>query len=438
MKYNTGLTGIVPDLATKYTWIDNKTCQFDLVQNAKFHNGRALTADDVKKTFDFAKDPKNGSRLSSDLAPVDSVEVKSPYTAIFHLKTPFAWLFDKLAYMPIKPVEQYDAGTAKTKPLGAGPFMFKEWRQGQDITWVKNPSYYNTGLPYLDQLTFKIILDYNSARSAFLAKQGDLWLSVQPADVPVLNQNATLKVQTRPRTGSHQLWINWKTKPFDNPKVRQAVYWAVNRTEILNSVFNGLGEVGYVPVPSSSPFYSKDFEYQPDIAKAKQLLTDAGFANGIDSTIICTQIATQAGAAEFVTQQLKQVGIRLTIEKMETTPFVARVQSQRDFALAIFVEGGPDFSRYLDGNLRPNGTTNSTGYDNPAVTALLDQGLAATDDKTKIATYQSALKLVNADPSEVFLVYGNGYEAFYKNVGPVAYCTDGKFDYTATSVKNPT
>ena len=118
------------------------------------------------------------------MGPLDGVEARDKYTAVFHMKTPFAFLFDKLAHLAIYPMEEVEGGKdPQTQPVGAGPFMFKEWKRDQQIELVKFPDYFRTGLPKLDGIVFKPITNYGSARSAFLSRQADVLLTVSGADV---------------------------------------------------------------------------------------------------------------------------------------------------------------------------------------------------------------------------------------------------------------
>src|SRR5262245_43983771 len=182
----------VPDLATSWTQVDPKTWKFELVGNATFHNGEPFTSADVKYTFERILDPKTASAYAGLYAQIESVDASDPAVAVFHLKSSFGPFLTNLATNgEIVNKKAIVTGDAARSPVGTGPFKFVEWVQGDHITLEKNATYFKSGLPHLDKVTFRFLPVDQSRIDALAAGELD-WLDAVP-----LQQVATLKDDPR-------------------------------------------------------------------------------------------------------------------------------------------------------------------------------------------------------------------------------------------------
>ena len=217
----------VPDLAASWEQNDPKTWTFKLVTNAAFHNGEKFTSADVKYTFDRILDPKTASAYAGLYAQIELVDATDPAVAVFHLKSPFGPFLTNLATNgEIVNKKAIESGDPARNPVGTGPFSFVEWVQGDHITLKKNPTYFKSGLPHLDSVTFRFLPVDQSRVDALSAGELD-WADAIPLQlVPTLKDDPRFTYVTSPVAGIPDfLALNNKIAPFDNPKVRQAVAW---------------------------------------------------------------------------------------------------------------------------------------------------------------------------------------------------------------------
>jgi len=403
---------LVPDLAVSWDTPDPKTYIFHLRQGVLFHNGREFVADDVKYSFERLIDPKTAAPLASWYASIASIEVVDKYTVKFNLKQPDVWLLSNLAHrrpssiIPKEVVEQN--GDLKNVAVGTGPFMLAEWVPGSRAVLKRNPNYYKKGLPYLDQITFNIIPEERSRLAALRAGQVDLTKFLEPKTALVLENNPDVVVKRMGGQWRTAIVLNTKVKPFDDVRVRQAVSLAIDRNQILNSVFAGYGALTGV-VPPDEPWtipVSDLFGYTPDLAKAKQLMADAGYPNGYPDKIpymAASTYPTDVDTAMIVQSMLKQIGINVDLNIQEYGAIIAAETSHNFTMMAGDYTGRPNPDLYI-GPMYYTGTgTNAPQYDSAEMNALLDKGRQTADDAARKVIYQDAQKLAAQDAPIIWL-----------------------------------
>ncbi|HHY96039.1 MAG TPA: ABC transporter substrate-binding protein, partial [Firmicutes bacterium] len=225
---------IKPYLAEKWEIVDDTTIRFDLVQGAKFHNGREVVADDVKKTIERIQDPATGSFLRPQLDMVASVDVVDKSTFDLKLKAAYAPMLSVLTRVPIIPIEA--AGEMKTKPIGAGPFKFVRWDKGQQVVLEKFGDFFIKGQPKVDQLVFKFVAEYSAAISALETGEVDAVLYVNPVDVSRLKQKGDIYVVDTTLMGFQYVAFVVDRAPWNNKLLRQAVALAIDRDALIQKV----------------------------------------------------------------------------------------------------------------------------------------------------------------------------------------------------------
>ena len=400
----------VSDLATKWTEVDPKTWKFDLVTNATFHNGETFTSADVKYTFERILDPKTASAYAGLYAQIESVDATDPAVAVFHLKSPFGPFLTNLATNgEIVNKKAIESGDPARTPVGTGPFEFVEWVQGDHISLKKNPTYFKAGLPHLDAITYKFLPVDQSRIDALSAGELD-WVDAVPLQqVPALKADSRFTYVTSPVAGIPDfLAFNTKKPPFDNPKVRQAVALAISRSDIRDVAYLGTGELGLEEVPTGSVWYDATgvFGAEQDIAKAKQLLTEAGYPNGLSVEYLgLPQYPELLKTGQVVRDELKAIGIDMTIKPVDVSIWYDAYVAGNYQVTSAYQERTIDPDNFYSLVIKSGGPINTVQYSNPDVDALIDKAAASSDDAERKDIYRQIRTTVTADAPLVFVHY---------------------------------
>jgi peptide/nickel transport system substrate-binding protein len=331
-------TKVIPDLAQ--TWDispDNKTYTFHLVRNAKFHHGKPMKSEDIKASFDRIMNPPQGinSPRKESFASVEGIDTPDDYTVRFILKRPTPSLLAIIAqgWNAIYPKDLLDAkGNMKSDLVGTGPFKLKNYQRGTSVELVKNPEYHVAGRPYLDGITYYVIPDPNTVFSAFVNGQLMIWRYTVKPDMDELKRQLGDKVRITKVSdqSTHVMEINAKRKPWDDVRVRQAVSLAIDRQAAVNIVTKGEGVITGVMAPGGQWALSNDellklpgygTNKADDLARAKQLLADAGYSNGLKITLLTRKGPQYEPVSVFLKDQLTRIGLDASLDVRESAAF---------------------------------------------------------------------------------------------------------------------
>lgn len=397
---------------------DGLTYTFDLQEGVRWHDGQPFTADDVLFSFQTFY-PELDKRLGDIFASyVASIEAPTPSQVVFHLKNPFAPLLSLLGsgLRPVAPKHLY-AGTDfrnnpyNLKPVGTGPFVFKEWKRGAYIKLAKNPDYWKKGLPYLDEVIFHVLPDASSRAAAFERNDVQV-LRSGDADYADLQRLSALPDVTASEKGYELysglafLQMNLRKPPLDNVKVRQAILYALNRPFIVDNIFFGAGKVAQGPFASSTPFHDPSLaQYSFDLAKAKALIAESGV--DVSKTRIRLLNGEKGGAwerlAEYTKQSLQPLGFKVDVVTSDAATWFQRV-SNWEFDLTynfIFQIGDPYLvTSYLYRSENINKTSpfsNVGGYNNPAADEQWKRVADLPEGAERTKTYSELENLLNRD-----------------------------------------
>jgi len=407
VKFGLDMT-IAPALAWRWQRIDPKTFEFYLRDNVKFHNGRKMTSADVKYSFERIKDPATGSPQNHFFqATIDSIDTPDDYTVRLNLKAPTASLLGYLGTwgppFAIVCKENVEAGESKTKPIGTGPFKFKEWVKGDHITLTGFKDYWDPGLPYADELRFDFQGESSVMVSMLKARTVDQASPIFPTDIPAVDTSeVTNKVQ--PISGYHWICVNTKVKPYDDVRVRQAIAHAIDKTEVTQLVWYGLARPIDSPLMYFEPCYSpvKAPEYDPQ--KAKELLAEAGYPDGFSDTLTAVPITEDTKVATVAAAQLERVGIRLKIETPELSTYVKIAIIDKTFHVAQCGNTDPPEPDYILSKFyETGGSLNMANYSNPEVDGLFKQAREEYDDVKRTDLYRRIQEIVLPDAPYVWL-----------------------------------
>ena len=286
---------IVGDLAESWQVVNDTTFVFKLRKGVAWHHGRDLVADDVKYSFERMLDEKTASPWRSNWSIIDRIEAPDRATVRFVIKRPFAPFFSYLAtphYGAIVPRDIVEKnGDLQKVASGTGPFVLERFVPDNTVVLKRNPSYYEPGLPYLDGLEYRIIPDEAARLAALRAGTVHYLWSVDPLIDRQLQGAAGVALREPDGyCAQHGMAFNQTKPPFTEVAVRRAVSVGINRREIIASVLRGHGAISTKIPPCDAPFgYSGDEKglpyYAPDAALARRLLAEAGFPNGLDTTL---------------------------------------------------------------------------------------------------------------------------------------------------------
>jgi len=337
---------IVPGLATKWEQSkDGMAWTFYLRKGVKFHDGTPFNAEAVKVFFERMIGPEKPSRAGLFVPFVSSVDILDEYTAKVNMKTPFAFFLNNLAHSAsgvISPTALKTYGKdISRRAVGTGPFKFVEWVHGDHLTMVRNDEYWG-GKPRLDKIIVKTVKE-DSARVMML-QSGDanLIVRIPSEDIPRLEKDANLRLDSTETLRVLFLGINCYKKPYNDVRIRQALAYAIDKESIVKNIYQGRALVasnivtplttGYIPI--------KGYSYDPE--KAKNLLAEAGFPNGLKVKFWSPQgrYPKDFEMAQAIQQQLKKVGIDCTLDTMEWAAYLAATRKPPEQAdVEIFILG---------------------------------------------------------------------------------------------------
>jgi peptide/nickel transport system substrate-binding protein len=403
---------IKPMLATSWRQLDRTTWEFDLVQNAVFHNGAPFTSADVAFTINRILDPRTGSFQASSLSQIKSVQVVDKYTVRFHLKysySPFLTLLSSRYGAFIQNETAVTTRDPRRQPIGTGPFKLKEWVTGDHITLVRHPHYWQPGRPYLDTIIFRGA-PVDETRMAALRSGEFNWVDAVPLqDVSALSRGTNPAFVTSHVAGNPDfLGLVLDRPPFSNKQLRQAIAWAIDKQSILKVAYFGVGEVGSQEVAMGSPYYTTNDPYRngPDLNKARQLMKDAGLSKGVQIQYLgLPQYPEALKTGEIVREQLAQIGIQMSITQMEVTVWVGLLVKRHYQITSIYASGTVDPDTFYNTELTSTGPYNFSGYKNPKLDALIRQARQASDVKQRKALYAQIRAIVWEDAPYIFVHY---------------------------------
>lgn len=408
----------ISDDGLKYT--------FHLRKGVKFHDGTDFNAEAVKFNFDRWKDPANSpvglfeyytSQFGEVIKEVVAVDAN---TVEFHLNRtqgPFLQNIAMSSFGIASPaaIEKYGE-TFGQNPVGTGPFIFKEWKANDSITLVKNPDYWMTGYPKLDKVVFRSIPDNSARFNALRAGDIDLMDNLAPSDVNSVKGDSSLQLYMRPSFNVAYLGFNTEKAPLDNPKVRVAIAHAINKQGLVDTIFDGRAVPAKNPMPPSLWGYNDQIQdYQFNLDKAKELLTEAGYPNGFKLTFhampaVRPYMPDGPKAAEAIAADLAKIGIETEIVSPEWAVYLedTKVGNMEMFILGWTGDNGdPDNFIYALLDQDNIGGNNRARYKNQELHDLLIAAQSESDQGKRELMYKDAQVIIHNDQPWVPLVHAD-------------------------------
>jgi peptide/nickel transport system substrate-binding protein len=408
---------IVPMLAKSWQVSDNGTVYtFKLREDIKFHDGTPFDADAVK--FNLDRYQKKDSIRSTEVEPIESVDVVDPTTVRVTLSEPLApflaVLTDRAGIMASPKAVQESGGRISDKPVGTGPFEFVERVRGDHITVKKYPDYWREGLPKIDKIVYKGIEDENVQYQNLQSGELDLIDSIPFVQFKTLQENSDYRVSIEPGLGYQGIWLNVTQAPFDNKALRQAVYRLVDREAIVEAVLRNVGGS-----PANSPFskeswaYGESDEYPPrSVEAAKGLLQEAGEPNGFSFTLKLDPSPTSQQLGQVIQNTLKPAGITVKLEQEEFGTLLEDSTNGNFQALFLGWSGRIDPDLNIYDFTVSNGDFNDSGYSNPEVDRLLNEARRVSDKDRRKELYDQVMEILHEDVPYIYLYHNNSTTDF--------------------------
>lgn len=395
---------------------DGLTVTLNLVDNATFHDGEAITSEDVAYSILTTKE---NHPFKSMFAPVESIDTPDAHTVVINLSNPHPALLLALspALAPVLPKHVFDDGQdikshpMNSKPVGSGPFMLEEFTAGEAIVLKKNPNFFLDGRPKLDEIIVRIIKDPSALLIAMENGEADMYpFMAGSQEIRRLEKADHLGVTAEGYAAVGPLnWLAFNTASpkLSDVRVRQAIAYAVDRDFITKALHRGVSAPQRGPIIESSPFFDESIPaYDADLDKAKALMAEAGFADGMELTIdfIPGPKEQQQSIAEYMKSQLKKIGIAVTVRAAPDFPTWAGRVGGHDFELTmdiVFNWGDPVIGvhrTYLSDNIRQGVIwSNTQQYANAKVDELLNAAAIESDPAKRKELYAEFQQIVAND-----------------------------------------
>ncbi|AOB33562.1 ABC transporter substrate-binding protein [Bordetella sp. H567] len=392
-------------LAESWKQIDDKTLEFKLRKDVRFHNGEHFDADSVVYTLNFVADPKNKATTQQNVQWIDHVEKIDPYTVRIHTKEPFPaakeYLSTTVAIHPAKYYQEVGPAGMNAKPVGSGPYKVTDYQPGKSITLERNADYFKDSpkrQPRIGKVVIRFIPDRQTQVAEVMSGQEDFIMSVpkdqaeQLAGVPnlqVVSGNTMrivfMQMNSLPNTPAPQL---------KDERVRKAINHAIDRESIIKNIVGGDAKIlNTICTPSQVGCTDKGATvYNYDPAQARKLLAEAGYPNGFDIDIVAYRERNQT---EAIINYLRAVGIRAKLNFLQYAAMREMIRA-----------GKASLTHQTWGSNLVNDVSASTpvyyafGSDDvnrdPQVKELLDEGDRTIDPQKRDDIYQKALDLISA------------------------------------------
>jgi peptide/nickel transport system substrate-binding protein len=428
---------IVPDLAESWQPSDDGlTWTFKLREGAKFHDGTPVNAEAVKYTFDRLLAMNTGGAVL--FASIDKVEAVDDLTVQFILKEPFSGFLASLTSIwgplivsptTVKAHEKDgDWGQAwlTENDAGSGPYKLESWTRNEQMVLVRNPDYWGGwGDKYLDRIIIRYVTETSTQRLIMEKGDADAAVGMSNEDLDALMASTDIVVEEHPAMVIKEVRINTTKKPLDDVRVRQALAYTMDYDQVAEGVLSGHAKRMTSVMAEGVPgYYKPSFMYVKDLDKARQLLAEAGYADGFSLDYIwLTEVPEDRQIGEMWQADLKQVGIDLNVQEMPLNTWWEAQAAPETAPQTMMGAWGLDYAdatsqlwaMYYSGNFPPVGS-DYYFYKNDRVDELLQQGRAETDQAKLDAIYQEAVEIIYTEAPEIWVVQNNERVALQSNV----------------------
>ena len=410
---------VSPMLAESWTVSDDgKTYSFKLRQGVKFHDGSDFDSGDVKFTWERNAAEGSKNKRKKYFINMAGIETPDAHAVVVELKEPRPAFLFNMGESTAVIVNAEAAATNATKPVGTGPYKFVKWTKGDSVDLAKDPGYRDAASIRLEKVKFRFINDQAAQIAAVMAGDIDLIPFSRAAEsIDAIKANDRLVVTIGTTEGETVLSTNNKHPALSKLKVRQAIAHAIDRAEIIEGAMFGAGTpIGSHFAPHNPDYVDLTGRYPHDPAKAKALLAEAGYGDGLELSLKLPPTGYARDGGQIVAQQLERVGFQIKISNVEWPVWLKEVYKQKNYDLSIVSHVEPmDIGIYARKNYYFQ-------YDNADFNAIMAKADGTTDAATRSKFLKQAQKKLSDDAVNGFLfqlakitVKDKGLEGVWRN-----------------------
>lgn len=385
---------LVNSLCESYEIIDDRTYQFEIRDDVTFHNGKELTAEDVRYSYERMIDPDNAFPRLQWFGRIESIELDDDYTCTFTLEEPFAPFVSFMgiqnsAIVDQDMVEEHGDLMSVDSANGTGPFRLVSYDEDREARLERFEDHWREDLPYLDEIQWMIQSDESSRVAAIRADEADMVRLFDVQNAQVLEDE--FMVYREFVTSRALTIINCRNEPLDDPRVRQALAYAVNRDDFIEAAMFGEAEpTGFLPPADPYAMPVAEFDsYTQDIEHAQQLLEEAGYGDGIDLQLVASpQYAMDISNAEVLQSQMQEINVNIEIEQLEWGTLLNAMREEQDWDLLnIILTFQADPDGYTNQYFHSESSENYPGISEPELDELIEEGRTTVDEDERTGIY---------------------------------------------------
>ncbi|PRO66628.1 glutathione ABC transporter substrate-binding protein [Alkalicoccus urumqiensis] len=412
-----------PLLATEWEATEDNVWSFTLREDVTFHNGDEFNAEAVKATFDRVLDEEVASQRAFLYEMVEEVVVVDDYTVEFHTEFPFAPLPSHLAHSggaimsPTVIEEDYaqmeDGGQPgdyiNENPVGTGYFEFSEWNPGSEVVLTRNDDYWGEAAG-VESVVFRVSPEDLTRIGELETGAADIIFPVSPSDMDRVEDMENASLYTQESLSLSYIGFNMQKEPFDDARVRQAVSMAINKDDLLEGVLEGTGTPAVGPIGENVFGYSdavEGLEYDPE--QAQELLAEAGYEDGFETTIWTNDNRERMDVAELVQAQLSAIGVTAEIEVLEWGAYLdSTAEGEHDMFILgwVTVTGDADYGMYALFHSSQQGAAGNRSFmENAELDQLLDDARQETDEAAREDLYEQAMEILVEEAPMLYLYH---------------------------------
>lgn len=422
---------ILPELAESWKWVDDTTIELKLRNDAKFHNGEPVKASDVIFTFKRGRD---GIASANKMKPAKEVTAVDDYTVRMVLASPNVDWLDTIS-LPVFSILSEKAITDDQKngfEIGSGPWKVNEFVSKDYIALDRFQEYWGGAVP-TEKLKIRYIPESSSRVIALQTGEIDLCLDPDTIELPNIESDSNLKLIKYNSTTCQFFGFNCKKAPTDNKLLRQAIAHAINKEDILKATVDGYGVIANSFWGPTQFGYIDGFEtYEYDLEKAKKLMAEAGYANGVDLEVT-VPTGTRVTTAQILQAQLKEIGVNVIINEVDSAALTSITNEARHQGLVFglgFNTAGDEVRRvYGEGS-----STNRSHYNNAKVIELMDKAVAESDKAKRLEYYKEIQEIAKEDMPVIPLYYEYSFAGTNKNLDGITWYGNSNIDMSGVYV----
>jgi len=430
---------IIPEIAEEVTKVDTKTTLIKIKKDLFFSNGEPVTVDDVLFSLNRAKE---SPRMTQDFYMIESFEKVDDATIKVKTFYEAGNLLHKLASMGASIMNKKALEENENNIIGSGMFKLKEWVAGDRIVLERN-EYFKEANSNVKEIIIKFIPEANSRMIMLETGEVDIAEALLPLDFQKISKEDN-KFTTVEMQSSSNMFIGFdlRDKHLSDKRVRQAIAYAMNNQDIVDSIYNGSATVATSPIPKITTGHNENSNpYEQNIEKAKELLAEAGYPNGFDIVLNVNEDNQRVDTAVVIQDNLKAIGINVQIKTYQWASYVAFVENPSQekgmFLMAWNIANDdPDELLYpLYHSSQIDAHTNVVFYKNEDFDSLISKARETIDKEKRIDLYKKAQDIIQEDLPHYAILYPMQNFAYKKNIKGIEVNKRGYFNFQNTIVE---